>query len=275
MSEIPPILYCHCARAQATPAPVREAALRALVESGRPFEAVADLCGLAAEHSPKLSAAGVRAVIACHPRTVRCLFAAAGAPALPEGTRWINLREETPEGAAAAVRELSDLPAAPVPARSLEEVRATLETEAARDGWNPWFPVLDASRCTNCLQCLNFCLFGVYAVDDAGSVEVRSPRQCKPDCPACARVCPEGAILFPKHPAGVIHGGEVAEDGAAVHDAVKADLSSLLGGDVYALLRQRNAPRFSKDRDPALALAERRKFLEALERNPDPPATQP
>src|SRR5688500_4682343 len=27
--------------------------------------------------------------------------------------------------------------------------------------WKPWFPVIDYSRCTNCMQCLSFCLFDV------------------------------------------------------------------------------------------------------------------
>ena len=28
-----------------------------------------------------------------------------------------------------------------------------------------WYPVIDYSRCTNCLECIDFCLFGVYGVD--------------------------------------------------------------------------------------------------------------
>ena len=43
----------------------------------------------------------------------------------------------------------------------VESVRA--EETAARHGeWKPWFPVIDYDRCTNCMQCLSFCLFGVY-----------------------------------------------------------------------------------------------------------------
>ncbi len=60
-----------------------------------------------------------------------------------------------------------------------------------------WFPVVDLSRCANCKHCLQFCLFGVYAEDAAGRVTVRNPDRCKPGCPACSRVCPEGAIIFP------------------------------------------------------------------------------
>ena len=34
---------------------------------------------------------------------------------------------------------------------------------AERVGWKPWFPVIDYDRCTNCMQCLSFCLFGVVS----------------------------------------------------------------------------------------------------------------
>lgn len=60
-----------------------------------------------------------------------------------------------------------------------------------------WYPVVDASRCVNCLECLNFCLFGVYSTDTAGRLFVETPDACRPGCPACARVCPQKAIIFP------------------------------------------------------------------------------
>lgn len=60
-----------------------------------------------------------------------------------------------------------------------------------------WYPVLDGSRCGNCQHCLQFCLFGVYELDAEGKVTVRRPDNCKPGCPACSRICPESAIMFP------------------------------------------------------------------------------
>ncbi len=72
------------------------------------------------------------------------------------------------------------------------------ESKAARKTIKPrWYPVIDGSRCVQCQHCLQFCLFGVYALDAEGKVQVRSPDQCKTGCPACARVCPQGAIMFP------------------------------------------------------------------------------
>lgn len=60
-----------------------------------------------------------------------------------------------------------------------------------------WYPVVDEARCVNCGHCLQFCLFGVHALDAEGRVRVTLPDNCKPGCPACSRICPEGAIIFP------------------------------------------------------------------------------
>ena len=60
-----------------------------------------------------------------------------------------------------------------------------------------WYPVIDLSRCTACRHCLQFCLFGVYEIDADGSVIAARPDNCKPGCPACSRICPQGAIIFP------------------------------------------------------------------------------
>jgi NAD-dependent dihydropyrimidine dehydrogenase PreA subunit len=69
------------------------------------------------------------------------------------------------------------------------------------NGEKRWFPVLDRDRCTSCGLCHEFCLFGVYergGEEGPGeSVSVAQPDRCKPGCPACARLCPSGAILFP------------------------------------------------------------------------------
>ena len=63
-----------------------------------------------------------------------------------------------------------------------------------------------AERCICCGKCQDFCLFGVYA-RDGRRVVAAEPDRCKDGCPACARLCPEGAILFPHYPDPVIAGG--------------------------------------------------------------------
>ncbi|MBN2024324.1 MAG: ferredoxin family protein [Pirellulales bacterium] len=69
-----------------------------------------------------------------------------------------------------------------------------------------WYPVIDGQRCVNCLECLNFCLFGVFGLDGSEKVLVEQPDACRPGCPACARVCPAGAIVFPECPEPTIAG---------------------------------------------------------------------
>lgn len=147
-------------------------------------------------------------------------------------------------------------------------------TGAAKAGsWKPWFPVIDYRRCTNCMQCLSFCLFDVYGVSTDGKIQVRNQDNCKTDCPACSRVCPEVAIMFPKYRHGPINGDRVSEDDMR-REAMKVDISALLGGDVYALLRDRSAKaksRFSKERDDERALKERQNCLVKLQKEMDIP----
>ena len=132
--------------------------------------------------------------------------------------------------------------------------------------WKPWFPVIDYSRCTNCMQCLSFCLFDVYGVSKEGKLQVQNNDNCKTNCPACSRVCPEVAIMFPKYSSGPIN-GEPVSDSDVKREKMKVDISALLGGDLYARLRERSdeaKSRFSKERDASKALAERKKCLAKL-----------
>jgi NAD-dependent dihydropyrimidine dehydrogenase PreA subunit len=141
------------------------------------------------------------------------------------------------------------------------------------EGWKPWFPVIDYDRCTNCMQCLSFCLFDVYGTSDKGQIQVQNQDNCKTDCPACSRVCPEVAILFPKYKAGPINGDEVREEDMK-REAMKVDISALLGGDIYAQLRTRSdnaKERFTKERDDKRALSERMRCLTKLAGNMDIP----
>ena len=96
-----------------------------------------------------------------------------------------------------------------------------------------WYPVIDYSRCTNCLECLDFCLFGVYGVDKFDRILVETQDSCKKGCPACSRVCPEQAIMFPEYKAAAIAGAPV---GAI--SGLKIDLTKLFGGEAKDALSQ-------------------------------------
>lgn len=156
---------------------------------------------------------------------------------------------------------------------ALVEEQRNAAGAAQHGGWKPWFPVIDYDRCTNCMQCLSFCLFGVYGVDGESRIEVQNNDNCKTNCPACSRVCPEAAIMFPKYKAGPINGDKVSATDLQ-REKMKIDISALLGGDVYSMLRARsekNKSRFSKERDEDKALLERQKCLTKLAASGDIP----
>src|SRR5438105_885289 len=135
-------------------------------------------------------------------------------PEAEDGEGRVNIR----------FRDISGIDAKGV-ADTVESVRA--EAGAARHGeWKPWFPVIDYDRCTNCMQCLSFCLFGVYGASADGKIEVQHESNCKTDCPACSRVCPEVAIMFPKYKAGPINGDAISTEDVR-REAMKIDISAL------------------------------------------------
>jgi NAD-dependent dihydropyrimidine dehydrogenase PreA subunit len=97
-----------------------------------------------------------------------------------------------------------------------------------------WYPVIDYSRCTNCMECLDFCLFGVYGVDKMDRILVENQDNCKKGCPACSRVCPEHAIIFPDYKTPAIAGAAVGSV-----SGLKIDLTKLFGGgDALAIAAQ-------------------------------------
>jgi len=288
----PRVLYCHCAHADVIPAETRTRVLEALAASGAPYEAVADLCELAARKDPmlaRLAATPGLQIVACWPRTVRWLFAAAGAPLAADAVIH-NMRKESPEailpylaprtggrahrGAGpsrggspdpprdAPRDEYTEKGAVPflrrckkgtvpfsekkgtAPSSEKPEEGAAPFFSAKQPGeWIPWFPVLDYDRCENCRQCLQFCLFGVYAEDEAGKVRVAAPEKCKTGCPACARLCPHVAIIFPKYEDGAISGDDAlpAADGRLGDPQTPIDFSSLAGLDLHEALKRRQA----------------------------------
>jgi Pyruvate/2-oxoacid:ferredoxin oxidoreductase delta subunit len=192
---------------------------------------VADLCELIAKDPEALKdyLKQSRTLAACHPRAIKSLFNLAGIE-LPEEMPIVNLRKLD---AAKALEEIQPGTATEAP---------MMEDPKPRTAWKAWFPVIDRERCTNCGQCLAFCLFSVYEKDIQGRVGVKNPQNCKTDCPACARVCPSTAIIFPKYP----EGGPISGDEGRIKPS-KPDLSRLLGKDPFQTLK--NRARFSSDRD--------------------------
>ena len=89
------ILYCHCQYAQVVPKDVKDAVLKKLCESGVAFEAVADLCEMAARRDPslkRLASGGASKIAACFPRAVKGLFHQAGADLAADSAEILNMR---------------------------------------------------------------------------------------------------------------------------------------------------------------------------------------
>jgi Pyruvate/2-oxoacid:ferredoxin oxidoreductase delta subunit len=237
------ILYCNCSYNELVPPEAKRKVLEAVAASGERLAAVRDLCRLAADRDPDVKAWAETpnlTIVACYPRAVRWLFSYAGAP-LPDSVRILNLRTAGPESAI----EMLGLGAAGPAAAKLPPLQADGE-------WVPWFPVLDYERCSNCQQCLNFCVFGVYEQAPDGRVRVAQPRNCKNNCPACARLCPNAAVIFPKCPDTPINGAEPPASAAASPESGdgapgEAELDALIAkrrarADAFRKARARKLP---------------------------------
>jgi NAD-dependent dihydropyrimidine dehydrogenase PreA subunit len=175
----------------------------------------------------------------------------AGAKAQDRTVWCLDLRNHAePEPLLAEVLAIAGLADDAVPTPGLaqattpsdEVARHVAEATHAR-----WYPVIDRERCNHCAECLNFCLFGVFSLGESREITIAQPDACRNGCPACSRVCPEGAILFPQH-----HDPAIAGDPAASREGLRLDLSQLFAGgdDLMALANQ--------ERDAAVEEAKRR-----------------
>ncbi len=214
---------------------------------------LSDLCGLVQLKSDLVSgifkADAEYLVIGCFPRTMRLLFARideeAGKPAVYE---HINMIEMSPDQVIERINLFC----------LGQEGDSVYREITEGSGWPSWYPVIDYSRCTSCGQCADFCLFGVYEKTET-RVDVTNPQGCKNNCPACARICPSSAIIFPKYKNGGAVGGSDEIDEFAEQQRQAQDLESFLGADIYTALEKRKLKRKSIIRDEAMktALTER------------------
>lgn len=259
------VLLCRCANTELTPAPVRETVLAALRRDGRRVVVVNDLCSLVAARDPALIelAREPLTVFACFPRAVRWLFDAAGAP-LPDGSAVFNLRTGTAEDV------LDAFAASPLSTSADDAPSAEESAVAGPPGAARWFPVIDYSRCRHCRQCANFCLFGVYSLDEAKKVRVARPGACKDNCPACARLCPHAAIMFPKYDQAPINGDEVTPENVARSGVGNELLPQTGGEDLLAALRARAkaaAEQSARETAPSDLPASVQQILDAAKRD--------
>jgi len=227
------LLYCNCSYSPLIPDELKRDVLSRLVASDLDVTSVPDLCELAARRDPLLSELAQSdelTIVACHPRAVRWLFHWAGASLKETSVMFLNMRTQSAEEILETLLGSDRLDPAPVPALDPPSVMV------------PWFPVIDYDRCRNCKQCLEFCLFDVYREDENGAVIVANPDNCKTHCPACGRLCPEVALIFPKVEDAPLNGAEIVDE-ELERANVRVNIDQVLGDNVYAALATRRYQR--------------------------------
>jgi ferredoxin len=117
------------------------------------------------------------------------------------------------------------------------------DRDALRNGYGvPWFPVIDRARCTGCGTCADYCLFSVYTTEQGlppnQKIRVAMPQYCKVGCPACARLCPTGALIFP-----FCHEPDLNGEIADPPPRSKEDTLATLGDDPMRVLAERRKKR--------------------------------
>ncbi|MDR0394371.1 MAG: ferredoxin family protein [Tannerella sp.] len=178
----------------------------AMKKEGYEVAVEADLCRKVMLQSPDMRQIAAGIILACYPRAIRSLLDRLGLAA----GRIVDIRSGEGEDVLAGFgiscsdgEGVNDL----LKNGFLEEI----ERFPVENGTDAWYPALDKERCRECGKCHDFCLFGVYAVENK-QVKVVRPQNCKNNCPACARMCPGRAIIFPKYEKSPINGGTADEE---------------------------------------------------------------
>ena len=223
------ITICACSSREFLPKLKVAQAATELRRAGYEVEIVADLCELAITQPERMVEIAQTTVVGCHARAMKSLFESAGAEARSLVDLRANSVGEALKGMGIESEELL---------QSDEEILQQVESFECKVGEDAWYPVLDREKCVNCGKCHDFCLFGVYSLED-GQVKVAQPLNCKNNCPACARVCPVGAVIFAKHPEAPINGGEAAAQ--AEGTTFKIDMNAVYNEALRERLQHRRA----------------------------------
>lgn len=219
------VLLCLCDRAKLISEDVVNEQRAFLLKEQAEVLIVDDLCHIAAKEPKKLDSilsCKNLEVRACHERAAKWILDRSGADSANQNIQFTDLRS----------RKNSDTETPAICDCKLKK-EEHVEFAYSKSDWSSWYPVIDYDRCTNCGQCYSFCLFGVYEMDDlTGEVKVVNPDHCKDNCPACARACPEVAIIFPKIKEAPINGADVTEESLR-KARVQVDINEFTGSEAY------------------------------------------
>lgn len=164
----------------------------------------ADLCRKVMQVSPEIQDIAGGIILACYPRAIRSHLDRLGLQA----DQIVDIRTSNSETVLSQFGiTLSETDKNP----EKEQFQKIIERFPVEEGTDAWYPVLDKEKCTECGKCHDFCLFGVYSIENK-RVKVSQPQNCKNNCPACARMCPSKAIIFPKYEKSPINGGTEEEE---------------------------------------------------------------
>ncbi|MDD4822915.1 MAG: 4Fe-4S dicluster domain-containing protein [Bacteroidales bacterium] len=205
MSQTKKVTICACAsRSFIDKEKVTEIAA-SLEREGYSVTILPDLCRKMMQASSDLPEIASSLIFACHPRAVRSHLNRLNQVA----DTIYDIRNNSCE------EILSQLKIQSCNSNEQECIKETFQKEVEtfpfENGTDAWYPVIDKERCTDCGKCMDFCLFGVYSLEN-GHVKVVKPENCKNNCPACARICPSRAIIFPKYDKSPINGGVIEEE---------------------------------------------------------------
>lgn len=249
------VVFCNC-RGTLLKDELKKEIFDSLKKEKIAFTMVSDLCGLCVSQKQDvrnfLSFSGEILMAACHPRAVKVLLNNSG---IESEVSTLHFTSFLKQDATHLLEEIRNFIGNEGNTGSPEEIKATSD-------WPAWYPLIDYSRCSACGQCADFCLFGVFEKKE-DEVRVVNPWGCKNNCPACARICPATAIIFPKYEQGGAIAGDEAINETEELLRRQKDLDEILGGEIYQALEKRKLKRQSIIRNDALleAMKEREQAI--------------